>query len=127
MLLLLKRDKLDPRKSLLISIMFYILGTLVLPVLQPDSLVAIPLRCTSWRLYMRPYGMGVGFCSQAVEWGNVLRSHTTMGCSRECFPVSLTGEAAKKFRYAFYVDSYSISVLLCTSYMKMIILWHPEG
>lgn len=80
-------------------IYFSIKGTLTLPVLPPESSVAIPLRCTSWDLYLRPHGVGVGFCSQPIEWRNVLRSHTTVGCSRECFPVSCTVEAGQKFRY----------------------------
>lgn len=28
-----------------------------------------------------------------------MRSHTTVGCSRECFPVSCTVETGQKFRY----------------------------
>ena len=80
-------------------IYFSIKGTLTLPVLPPESSVAIPLRCTSWDLYLRPHGVGVGFCSQPIEWRNVLRSHTTVGCSRECCPVSCTVEAGQKFRY----------------------------
>lgn len=78
-------------------------GALILPVLQPQSSVAIPLRCISWHLYVRPCGVGVGFCSLPIEWRSVLRSHTTMGLGRECFPVSSTGQPAKKFRFCVAV------------------------
>jgi len=78
-------------------------GTQSLPVLTPDSSVAIPLQCTSWQLYLRPYGMEVGFCSEPIEWRSVLRSHTTIGFGRECFPASTAGASGRKFRFCVAV------------------------
>jgi len=85
--------------TLLHPVVFLLLGTQSLPVLTPDSSVAIPLQCTSWQLYLRPYGMEVGFCSEPIEWRSVLRSHTTIGFGRECFPASTAGASGRKFRY----------------------------
>ena len=65
-----------------------------LPMLEPGSSVALPLANTMWQLYVKPHSMGAGFCSETLEWKGVLRSHTTIGYSRECY----TGDDEKKFR-----------------------------
>ena len=85
--------------NLLLTFFFSFSGASTLPVLPPEASVAIPLRCTSWKLYLRPHGVGVGFCSQPLEWKGVIRSHTAMGYSRECYPASTAAESGKRFRY----------------------------
>ena len=82
-----------------LNLCFSFSGASTLPVLPPEASVAIPLRCTSWKLYLRPHGVGVGFCSQPLEWKDVLRSHTAMGYSRECYPASTATESGRRFRY----------------------------
>ncbi|XP_022802556.1 vacuolar protein sorting-associated protein 13D-like isoform X2 [Stylophora pistillata] len=114
---LMVKNKMDVPMEIKMQGLTSMQGTLSLPVISPESSVAIPLRCTSWQLYLRPYGKEVGFCSQPIEWRSVLRSYTTMGCARECYPVSTASQSVEKFRFCVAVkrEGYPEDV------------FHPEG
>uniref|UniRef100_A0A8C2JST0 Vacuolar protein sorting 13 homolog D n=1 Tax=Cyprinus carpio TaxID=7962 RepID=A0A8C2JST0_CYPCA len=56
----------------------------LLPPILPGEALAIPLHLTSWRLQVRPKGLGLFFCKMPIHWTSVERPGEVSSSKREC-------------------------------------------
>ncbi|XP_044308193.1 vacuolar protein sorting-associated protein 13D isoform X3 [Varanus komodoensis] len=78
----------------------------VLPSVMPGDFFPIPLHLTSWRLQVRPKGMGVFFCKSPIHWTHVQKTSEVSSSKRECHATESENSRFFRFRVAIKKENY---------------------
>ncbi|XP_019746384.1 vacuolar protein sorting-associated protein 13D isoform X5 [Hippocampus comes] len=75
----------------------------VLPPILPGQALAVPLHLTSWRLQVRPKGLGLFFCKVPIHWTSVERPGEISSSKRDCQSADFDDTLKRNFRFCVVI------------------------